>query len=100
IDMGMNWAGENFHEIMRILMEDPHIDAVVTDLPLTFLFRRMALRPDFKAQLFATLTEMRQRYTKPLLAVVGFSPFEQEEVDMRRGLFDAGNSSFPNFARG
>jgi hypothetical protein len=42
IDMGMNWAGENLHEIMRILMEDANIDAVVNDLPLTFLYRRMA----------------------------------------------------------
>ena len=99
IDMGMNWAGENFHEIMRILMEDPNIDAVVNDLPLTFLYRRMALRPDFKARLFATLTEMRERYNKPLLAVVGFSPFEKEEVDMRRELLDIGIPAFHNFER-
>lgn len=99
IDMGMNWAGENFHEIMRILMEDANIDAVVNDLPLTFLYRRMALRPDFKAQLFATLTEMRDRYHKPLLAVVGFSPFEKEEVDMRRELLEAGIPAFHNFER-
>jgi len=99
IDMGMNWAGEDFHEIMRILMEDPNIDAVVNDLPLTFLYRRMALRPDFKARLFATLTEMRERYNKPLLAVVGFSPFEKEEVDMRRELLDIGIPAFHNFER-
>jgi acyl-CoA synthetase (NDP forming) len=99
IDMGMNWAGENFHEIMRILMEDPNVDAVVNDLPLTFLYRRMALRPDFKAQLFATLTEMRDRYNKPVLAVVGFSPFEKEEVDMRRELLEAGIPAFHNFER-
>jgi len=99
IDMGMNWAGENFHEIMRILMEDPNIDAVVNDLPLTFLYRRMALRPDFKARLFATLTEMRDRYHKPVLAVVGFSPFEKEEVDMRRELLEAGIPAFHNFER-
>src|SRR5262249_27286138 len=90
---------EHFHEIMRILMEDPNIDAVVNDLPLTFLYRRMALRPDFKAQLFATLTEMRDRYNKPLLAVVGFSPFEKEEVDMRRELLEAGVPAFHNFER-
>jgi len=99
IDMGMNWAGEDFHEIMRILMADPNIDAVVNDLPLTFLYRRMALRPDFKARLFATLTEMRERYNKPVLAVVGFSPFEKEEVDMRRELLDAGIPAFHNFER-
>ena len=99
IDMGMNWAGEDFHEIMRILMEDPNIDAVVNDLPLTFLHRRMTLRPDFKARLFATLTEMRERYNKPVLAVVGFSPFEKEEVDMRRELLDIGIPAFHNFER-
>ena len=99
IDMGMNWAGENFYDIMRILMDDPNIDAVVNDLPLTFLLRRMALRPDFKERLFATFTEMRQRYNKPLLAVVGFSPFEKEEVDMRRELLDIGIPAFHNFER-
>ena len=99
IDMGMNWAGENFYEIMRILMEDPHIDAVVNDLPLTFLYRRMALRPDFKERLFAILTEMREHYNKPLLAVVGFSPFEKEEVDMRRELLAIGVPAFHNFER-
>jgi acyl-CoA synthetase (NDP forming) len=99
IDMGMNWAGEHFHEIMRILMDDPNIDAVVTDLPLTFLLRRITLRPDFKERLFTTFTEMRQRYAKPLLAVVGFSPFEKEEVDMRRELLDIGIPAFHNFDR-
>lgn len=99
IDMGMNWAGEHLYESMRILMEDPHIDAVVNDLPLTFLYRRMARQPDFKARLFATLTEMRQRYHKPILAVVGFSPFEKEEVDLRRELLAAGIPAFHNFER-
>jgi acyl-CoA synthetase (NDP forming) len=99
IDMGMNWAGENFHDIMRILMDDPNIDAVVNDLPLTFLFRRMALRPDFKERLFSTFTEMRQRYNKPLFAIVGFSPFEKEEVDMRRELLEIGIPAFHNFER-
>ncbi len=99
IDMGMNWAGESLHEIMRILMEDPHIDAVVNDLPLTFLFRRMAMRPDFKERLFATLTAMRECYNKPVMAVVGFSPFEKEEVDMRRELLDLGIPAFHNFER-
>jgi acyl-CoA synthetase (NDP forming) len=99
IDMGMNWAGENFYEIMRILMEDPHIDAVVNDLPLTFLYRRMALRPDFKERLFSIFTEMREHYQKPLLAVVGFSPFEKEEVDMRRDLLAIGVPAFHNFER-
>lgn len=99
IDMGMNWAGENFHDIMEILLDDPHIDAVVNDLPLTFLYRRMALRPDFRERLFTTFTTMRERYAKPLLAVVGFSPFEKEEVDMRRDLFEAGIPAFHNFER-
>ena len=99
IDMGMNWAGENFHEIMRIMLDDPNIDAVVNDLPLTFLYRRMALRPDFKQRLFATFTEMRQRYNKPVLAVVGCSPFEKEEVDLRRELLDSGVPAFHNFER-
>ncbi|MGQ4807400.1 Trans-feruloyl-CoA synthase FCS1 [Candidatus Entotheonellaceae bacterium PAL068K] len=99
IDMGMNWAGENFNEIMRVLVEDPHIDAVVNDLPLTFLFRRMARQPDFKEQLFATFAEVRQQYGKPLLAVVGFSPFEKEEVDFRRELHEAGVPAFHNFER-
>jgi acyl-CoA synthetase (NDP forming) len=99
IDMGMNWAGENLHEIIRILMEDANVDAVVNDLPLTFLYRRMARQPDFKERLFATLTEMRERYPKPLLAVVGFSPFEKEEVDMRRELQAIGIPAFHNFER-
>jgi acyl-CoA synthetase (NDP forming) len=99
IDMGMNWAGENLAEIMRILLEDPNIDAVVNDLPLTFLYRRMARQPDFKAQLFSTLSAMRARYPKPLLAVVGFSPFEKEEVDMRRELLEVGIPAFHNFER-
>jgi acyl-CoA synthetase (NDP forming) len=93
------WAGEHLHEIMRILMEDTHIDAVVNDLPLTFLYRRMARQPDFKERLFSTLTEMRARYPKPLLAVVGFSPFEKEEVDMRRELQEIGIPAFHNFER-
>ncbi|GIX46765.1 MAG: CoA-binding protein [Candidatus Tectimicrobiota bacterium] len=99
IDMGMNWAGENFEEILRVLRDDPHVDAVVVDLPLTFLLRRMALRPDFKARLFSCLTEMRQHDDKPLLAVVGFSPFEKEEVDFRRELLALGVPAFHNFAR-
>lgn len=99
IDMGMNWAGENFHDIMEIMMDDPNIDAVVNDLPLTFLYRRIALRPDFKERLFNTFAEMRQRYHKPLFAVVGFSPFEKEEVDFRRELQDAGVPAFHNFQR-
>jgi acyl-CoA synthetase (NDP forming) len=99
IDMGMNWAGESFHDIMQVLLEDPQIDAVVNDLPLTFLYRRMARQPDFKARLFATFAEMRQRYGKPLLAVVGFSPFEKEEVDLRRELQAAGIPAFHNFER-
>jgi acyl-CoA synthetase (NDP forming) len=68
-------------------------------LPLTFLYRRMARQPDFKARLFATFREMRERYDKPLLAVVGFSPFEKEEVDMRRELLAAGIPTFHNFER-
>jgi acyl-CoA synthetase (NDP forming) len=99
IDMGMNWAGENFHDIMQVLMEDPNIDAVVNDLPLTFLYRRMARQPDFKERTFATFNEMRTRYHKPLMAVVGFSPFEKEEVDFRRELLAAGIPAFHNFAR-
>jgi acyl-CoA synthetase (NDP forming) len=99
VDMGMNWAGENFPEIMRIMLDDPNIDAVVNDLPLTFLYRRMALRSDFKENLFATFGEMRERYDKPLLAVVGFSPFEKEEVDFRKELLDAGIPAFHNFER-
>jgi acyl-CoA synthetase (NDP forming) len=99
IDMGMNWAGESFRDIMQVLLEDPNIDAVVNDLPLTFLYRRMARQPDFKTRLFATFDEMRQRYAKPLLAVVGFSPFEKEEVDLRRELLQAGIPAFHNFER-
>ena len=72
---------------------------MVNDLPLTFLYRRMALRPDFKAHLFTTFTTMRERYDKPLLAVVGFSPFEKEEVDLRRELLDIGIPAFHNFER-
>jgi hypothetical protein len=59
----------------------------------------MARQPDFKERLFSTFREMRQRYDKPLLAVVGFSPFEKEEVDMRRELLEAGIPAFHNFAR-
>jgi acyl-CoA synthetase (NDP forming) len=99
VDMGMNWAGESFNEIMQVLMEDPHIDAVVNDLPLTFLNRRMARQPDFKERLFATFDDMRQRYDKPLLAVVGFSPFEKDEVDFRRELQATGLPAFHNFER-
>ena len=99
VDMGMNWAGENLTEIMRILLDDPNIDGVVNDLPLTFLFRRMALRPGFKEQLFKTFTEMRDSYDKPILAVVGFSPFEKEEVDFRKELLDIGIPAFHNFER-
>lgn len=99
IDMGMNWAGENFQDIMRVLLEDPNIDAVVNDLPLTFLYRRMAQQPDFKERLFATFDDVQQRYDKPLLAVVGFSPFEKEEVDFRRELLEAGVPAFHNFER-
>ena len=43
--------------------------------------------------------EMRERYDKPLLAVVGFSPFEKEEVDFRQELLDAGIPAFHNFER-
>ena len=42
---------------------------------------------------------MRERYNKPVLAVVGFSPFEKEEVDMRRELLEAGIPAFHNFER-
>ena len=99
VDMGMNWAGENFADIIRIMLDDPNIDAVVNDLPLTFLYRRMALRPGFKEHLFATFTAMRERYQKPLLAVVGLSPFEKEEVDLRRELQDIGIPAFHSFER-
>jgi acyl-CoA synthetase (NDP forming) len=99
VDMGMNWAGEHFAEIVRLMLEDANIDAVVNDLPLTFLYRRMALRPDFKAHLFRTFTTMRERYGKPILAVVGFSPFEKEEVDLRRELLEIGIPAFHNFER-
>ena len=99
VDMGMNWAGENFAQMMSILLDDPNIDAVVNDLPLTFLFRRMALYPDFKEKMFETFAEMRERYDKPLLAVVGFSPFEKEEVDFRKELLAAGIPAFHNFER-
>ena len=87
------------HLHLWLLLEDPQIDAVVNDLPLTFLYRRMARQPDFKKRLFATFDEMRQRYGKPLLAVVGFSPFEKEEVDLRRELQAAGIPAFHNFER-
>jgi acyl-CoA synthetase (NDP forming) len=99
IDMGMNWAGENFQEIMDVLMQDPNIDAVVNDLPLTFLFRRMARQPDFKERLFNTYRTLQKQYDKPLLAVVGFSPFEKEEVDFRQELLQAGVPAFHNFER-
>lgn len=99
VDMGMNWAGENFAEIMHILLDDPNIDAVVNDLPLTFLYRRMALRPGFKEGLFATFTALREQYDKPLFAIVGFSPFEKEEVDLRRELLDIGIPAFHNIER-
>ncbi len=99
VDMGMNWAGENFEDIMQVLLEDPNIDAVVNDLPLTFLFRRIARQPDFKKRLFTTFDDMRKQYDKPLLAVVGFSPFEKEEVDFRRELLEAGIPAFHNFER-
>lgn len=99
IDMGMNWAGESFQEIMEVLMDDPNIDAIVNDLPLTFLFRRMARQPDFKERLFSTYRTMQEQYDKPLLAVVGFSPFEKEEVDFRKEMLDAGVPAFHNFER-
>jgi len=99
VDMGMNQSPENFTEIMRILLEDPHIDAVVNDFPLTFLRRRMARRADYKAELFNTLSELREHYGKPMLAVVGYSPFEKEEVDFRRDLLEIGVPAFHNFER-
>jgi acyl-CoA synthetase (NDP forming) len=99
VDMGMNQTPEHFTDIMRILLEDPNIDAVVNDLPLTFLRRRMERRPGYKEQLFNTLTELREHYGKPLLAVVGYSPFEKDEVDFRRELLDIGIPAFHNFER-
>jgi acyl-CoA synthetase (NDP forming) len=99
VDMGMNQTPEHFAEIMRILLEDPHIDAVVNDLPLTFLRRRMERRPDYQAQLFHTLSDMRQHYGKPMLAVVGYSPFEKDEVDFRRELLEIEIPAFHNFER-
>jgi hypothetical protein len=42
---------------------------------------------------------MRERYQKPLLAVVGMSPFEKEEVDLRRELRDIGIPAFHSFER-
>ncbi len=99
VDMGMNQTPENFADIMRILLEDPNIDAVVNDLPLTFLRRRMERRPGYKEQLFNTLTEMREHYGKPLLSVVGYSPFEKDEVDFRRELLEIGIPAFHNFER-
>jgi acyl-CoA synthetase (NDP forming) len=99
VDMGMNQAPEHFTDIMRILLEDPNIDAVVNDLPLTFLRRRMERRPGYKEQLFNTLSELREHYGKPLLAVVGASPFEKDEVDFRRALLEIGIPAFHNFER-
>ncbi len=99
VDMGMNQTPEHFTEIMQILLEDPHIDAVVNDFPLTFLRRRTARRPDYKAELFNTLTELCERYGTPLLAVVGYSPFEKDEVDFRKELLDIGIPAFHNFER-
>lgn len=99
VDMGMNQTPENFVEIMRILLEDPNIDAVVNDFPLTFLRRRMQRRADYKEQLFNTLTEMREHYDKPLLSVVGYSPFEKDEVDFRQELLAIGIPAFHNFER-
>jgi len=99
VDMGMNQTPENFTDIMRILLEDPNIDAVVNDLPLTFLRRRMERRPGYKEQLFNTLTELREHSGKPLLAVVGYSPFEKDEVDFRKELLEIGIPAFHNFER-
>jgi acyl-CoA synthetase (NDP forming) len=99
VDMGMNQTPEHFTEIMQILLEDPHIDAVVNDLPLTFLRRRMERRPGYKEQLFNTLTELREHYGKPLLAVVGYSPFEKDEIDFRNALLQIGIPAFHNFER-
>ena len=99
VDMGMNQTPEHFTDIMRILLEDPNIDAVVNDLPLTFLRRRMERRPGYKEQLFNTLSELREHYGKPLLAVVGASPFEKDEVDFRRALLEIGIPAFHNFER-
>lgn len=99
VDMGMNQTPENFTDIMRILLEDPNIDAVANDFPLTFLRRRMEQRPGYKAQLFNTLTELREHYDKPLLAVVGYSPFEKDEVDFRQELLGIGIPAFHNFER-
>jgi acyl-CoA synthetase (NDP forming) len=99
VDMGMNQTPENFTDIMRILLEDPHIDAVVNDLPLTFLRRRIERRAGYKEQLFNTLTELREHYGKPLLAVVGYSPFEKDEVDFRKALLEIGIPAFHNFER-
>lgn len=99
VDMGMNQTPENFTDIMQILLEDPNIDAVVNDLPLTFLRRRMERRPGYKEQLFNTLSELREHYHKPLLAVVGYSPFEKDEVDFRKDLLEIGIPAFHNVER-
>ncbi|PON11328.1 hypothetical protein C2W62_45430, partial [Candidatus Entotheonella serta] len=56
-------------------------------------------RPGYKAQLFNTLTELREHYDKPLLAVVGYSPFEKDEVDFRQELLGIGIPAFHNFER-
>jgi len=85
--------------ILDILDDDANVDSVILDLSIGLLHRRIQQNPQFANPLLDTLSNFKNKSTKPLLVILNAVHQETLAIELRNGLVWRGVPSFPSYER-
>jgi len=98
--VGMGFVTENVERLLAILEEDENVDAVVIEVGVNFLARRLREAPALLDQLADTLATHRERSAKPFIAIVHPGHVEDVMAEVRSKLLERRIATFGSFRAG
>ena len=98
--LGMGFMTQNLQRVLEILEEDEHVDAMVMELGIGFLVRRLRENPGMLDELVDTLAAHRERSAKPFIVIAHPGHVEELMAEVRAKLLERGIAVFGSFRAG
>lgn len=100
IDLSRNFYSVDVLEhVLRILIQDDHIDAIALELSLHLLERRKLEGKRLRDQVLDLVACFRKECPKPFFTIITSAYLEREALDLRDELTKRGVATFPSFQR-
>jgi acyl-CoA synthetase (NDP forming) len=98
--IGMGFLPQNLRKLLDILEEDPNVDAIVMEVGIGFLARRMRENPSILDALLDALSAHRERSEKPFIAIAHAGHLEDVTAMVRSRLLKRNIPPFASFEAG